>query len=82
VLDMVGAVLIKNYASLDKNEKKFHVFFHKLLPIKVLQKFCVYSKEPKKEWTEPMKELKPTQNVPETYQNSPPLPILSNSFFI
>jgi hypothetical protein len=24
---IVGAVLIKNHASLDKNEKKFHVFF-------------------------------------------------------
>jgi hypothetical protein len=26
----IGAVLIKNYASLDKNEKKFHVFFLKI----------------------------------------------------
>jgi hypothetical protein len=27
----LGAVLIKNYASLDKNEKKFHVFFLKIV---------------------------------------------------
>jgi hypothetical protein len=30
-IPLIGAVLIKNYASLDKNEKKFHVFFFKLL---------------------------------------------------
>jgi hypothetical protein len=48
------AVLMKNYASLDKNEIQFHVFFLKLLPIKVLQKFCTYLKESKGE-------LKPTK---------------------
>ncbi len=72
----------KNYASLDKNEKSYMFFFLKLLPIKVLQKFCMYSQEPKQEWTEPMRELKPTGNLPTTYQNPPPLPIFSNSFFI
>jgi hypothetical protein len=46
----VGAVLIKNYASLDKNEKKFHVFFLKI----ATYQFCTYSKDSK----EPKRELK------------------------
>ncbi len=72
------AVLIKIYASLDKNEKSSMCFILKLLPIIVLQKICTYSKEPKKEWTE----LRENQNLPKTYQHLPPLPILSNSFLI
>jgi hypothetical protein len=35
---LVGAVFIKNYASLDKNEKSTTCFFQSL-PIKVLKKF-------------------------------------------
>jgi hypothetical protein len=48
----VGAVLVRNYASLDKHEKKFHVFFFNSLPINILQKLCMYSmdlKESKRE---------------------------------
>jgi hypothetical protein len=42
---IVGAVLIKNYASLDKNEKKFHMFFLKIATHQSTQKFCTYSKD-------------------------------------
>jgi hypothetical protein len=57
-------------------------FILKLLHIKVLQKFCTYSKEPKRKkrnqrGTE--EELKRNQRE---NQNSPPLPFLSNSLFI
>jgi hypothetical protein len=50
-----------------------------LLLIKVLQKFCTYSKEPKKEWTEPKRESKPTETPTKTPH---PLLILTNSFFV
>jgi hypothetical protein len=75
---MVGAVLIKNYASLDKNEKSSMCFFLKTLPIKVLQKFCTYSMDSK----EPTLREQRTEERTKTFQSPPPLLILSNSFFI
>jgi hypothetical protein len=36
---LIGAVLLKNNASLDKNEKSSTCFFLKLLPIKELRTF-------------------------------------------
>jgi hypothetical protein len=65
----IGAALIKNYASLDKNEKKFHVFFLKLLPIKVLQKFCTEQRG--------TKELK--RNQRESW-NFPPSPFCPTAY--
>jgi hypothetical protein len=60
---MLGAVLIKNYASLDKNEKSSMCFFVKLLHIKVLQKLCTYSKGTKEPKIELKREPKPPSLV-------------------
>jgi hypothetical protein len=38
---------------MNKNEKSSTCFFLKLLPIKILQKFCTYSKEVKEQKREP-----------------------------
>ncbi len=62
------------------------MFFLKIATCQSTPKFCTYSNEPKKEWrmdgTDERTETYDTQNLPETYRDPPPSPILSNSFFI
>jgi hypothetical protein len=45
---ILGAVLIKNYASLDTNDKMFHMFFLKIATHQSTPKFLNVLK---KEWT-------------------------------
>jgi hypothetical protein len=75
----VGAVLIKNYASLDKNEKKFHLFFlknanyqstRKILDVLIGMKRIQRGTNEETKWNR-------REN-----RNPPPSPILSNSLFI
>jgi hypothetical protein len=75
---VIGAVLIKNYASLDKNEKSSRCFFLKSLPIKVLQKFCTYSKEPKRNQRGTKEEPKRNRGTEEEPKREPKLPSLAN----
>jgi hypothetical protein len=71
---LIGAVLIKNYASLDKNENKFHVIFLKIAPYQSTTKILYVLKGTKEE--------SKTALPKGTYDKREPLPLLSNSLFI